>query len=135
MKIVVGYDGSEPAKRALERASEFASGDGGSVIVVSAVTVHTGAVHGAQPIDPDEHAERRTELAEAKAHLAQHGIEPELVEGIGEPADAIVETAREKSADLVIVGTSGKNAAERAVMGSVSTSVLHHAPCDVLVVR
>ena len=57
------------------------------------------------------------------------------MEGLGEPAEAIVDTARENGADLVIVGTRGENAAKRALMGSVSTSVLHHAPCDVLVVR
>ena len=68
-------------------------------------------------------------------NLEQCGIEPKLVEGLGEPAEAIVDTARENGADLVIVGTRGENAAKRALMGSVSTSVLHHAPCDVLVVR
>ena len=64
------------------------------------------------PIDPDEHAERHAELAEAKAILEQCGIGPKLVEGLGEPAEAIVDTARENGADLVIVGTRGENAAK-----------------------
>jgi len=134
MKIVVGYDGSEAAKRALAKAAELA-GSGGSVTVVSAVGVHAGAVHGAIPVDPDELAERSAELGEAKSILGQSGLEPLLVEGRGDPADAIVEEAKSSGADLVVVGARGQNVVERALVGSVSTKVLHHAPCDVLVVR
>jgi nucleotide-binding universal stress UspA family protein len=134
MKIVVGYDGSEAAKRALAKAAELAGG-GGSVAVVSVVTVHAGAVRGAMPVDPDELAERSAELGEAKSILGQSGVEPKLVEGRGDPADAIVEEAQASGADLVIVGTHGQNVVERSLMGSVSTSVVHQAPCDVLVVR
>jgi nucleotide-binding universal stress UspA family protein len=39
------------------------------------------------------------------------------------------------NADLIIVGTRGLNTAQRLLLGSVSTKVMHHAPCDVLVVR
>jgi nucleotide-binding universal stress UspA family protein len=47
----------------------------------------------------------------------------------------IVETADELGADLIVVGTRNGNALERLVLGSTSTKVLHHAHCDVLVVR
>ena len=134
MKIVVGYDGSETAKRALAKAAELARG-GGSVSVVSVVSVHTGAVHGAAPIDPDETTERSAELSEASAMLVEGGLKPKLIEGRGDPADAIVEAASSEGADLVIVGTRGKSALERTLLGSVSSKVVHDAPCDVLVVR
>jgi nucleotide-binding universal stress UspA family protein len=132
--IVVGYDGSETAKRALERAAELAE-DGATVTVVSAVHVHAAAGRGGGPIDPDEVSERRHELAEAKTLLVEKGIEPNLVEGHGDPADVIANQAKEGGADLIVVGTRGRNVAARVLLGSVSTKVVHEAPCDVLVVR
>jgi nucleotide-binding universal stress UspA family protein len=132
--IVVGYDGSETAKRALERAAELAT-DGATVTVVSAVHVHSAAGRGAGPVDPDEVHERRQELAEAETLLGEKGIKPSLVEGHGDPADVIVDQAKESGADLIVVGNRGLNVGARLLLGSVSTKVLHDAPCDVLVVR
>jgi len=53
----------------------------------------------------------------------------------GEPGPAIVEAAEAEGADLVIVGTRGRNRVERFVLGSVSDHVVRHAPCPVLIVR
>jgi len=47
----------------------------------------------------------------------------------------IVEAAAEVDADLIIVGSRGMNAVQRWLLGSVSSKVVHHAPCSVLVVR
>jgi nucleotide-binding universal stress UspA family protein len=52
-----------------------------------------------------------------------------------ERAAELVQEAEESGADLIVVGTRGLNAAKRLVLGSVSTNVVQHAPCDVLVVR
>ena len=131
--IVVGYDGSDPSKRALERAAELAGG--GTVTVVSAVHVMPPVGRAAVQIDPDEIAERRQELSEANALLTGKGIAAKMVESHGDPAEGIVETAKETGADLVVVGTRGANLASRVLLGSVSTKVVHEAPCDVLVVR
>lgn len=57
------------------------------------------------------------------------------VAGIGDPADAIVDEAGDWGADLIVLGTRGLGGAQRLLLGSVSTKVLHRAPCDVLVVR
>ncbi len=134
LNIVVAYDGSDTAKRALDRAAELAK-DGATVTVVSAVHVHPPAGRSAGPIDQGEVSERRQELAEAEALLGEKGIKPELVEGHGDPGEVIVDQAKESGADLIVVGTRGLNVAERMLLGSVSTKVLHDAPCDVLVVR
>jgi nucleotide-binding universal stress UspA family protein len=53
----------------------------------------------------------------------------------GSPESRIVEKAEEIHADLIIVGSHGYNRWERLLLGSVSDSVIHHAPCSVLVVR
>ena len=52
----------------------------------------------------------------------------------GNPKRSIVSWAREKQVDLIVTGSHGHHGIER-LLGSVSTSVLHHAPCDVLIVR
>ena len=57
------------------------------------------------------------------------------VEAHGDPADAVVRQATDEEADLIVVGTRGLNVAQRTLLGSVSTKIVHHAPCDVLVVR
>jgi nucleotide-binding universal stress UspA family protein len=112
-----------------------ASKDEATVTAVSAVQVHPSAGRSAGAIDPDEVSERRQELAEAEAFLAEKGIKANLVEGHGDPAEVIVDAAKEAGADLIVVGTRGLGTAERVLLGSVSTKVLHDAPCDVLVVR
>jgi nucleotide-binding universal stress UspA family protein len=133
MKIVVGYDGSDASKRALERAVTLAGGDG-RIVVVAAAESHarTGITEGAH-LDPSEIERRRKDLEEGKAFLSERGVEAETIEGQGDPGDVVVETA--KDADLVIVGSRGLNPLQRLLLGSVSSKVVHRAECDVLVVR
>jgi nucleotide-binding universal stress UspA family protein len=132
--IVVGYDGSEAAKRALERAAALADG-GATVAVVSAIHIEPHAGRGSSGVDPTEVAKRQSDLREAKDLLAGMGVDHRMVEGHGDPADVIVEEAREAGAELIVVGTRGHGGIASLLLGSVSTRVLHHAPCDVLVVR
>jgi nucleotide-binding universal stress UspA family protein len=133
MRIVVGYDGSDSAKRALERVSSVAT-DQDQVLVVAAAESHAraGITEGAR-LDPSEIQRRRSDLAEAEAFLSERGIQPETTEAQGDPGSVIVEAA--KDADLVIVGTRGLNPLQRILLGSVSSKVVHRAECDVLVVR
>jgi nucleotide-binding universal stress UspA family protein len=129
--IVIGYDGSASARRALERTAQLVD-DGASVTVVGAV--HLLAGKGGMPLDPVEREEHERQLEEAKARLAQLGLNVNAVEGYGDPAKVIVAQAKEVDADLIVVGTEHKNLIERLLVGSVSAGVAHRAPCDVLVV-
>ena len=133
MKIVVGYDGSDPAKRALERAMELVD-DQGRIVVVVAAEQHarTGITEGAH-LDPSEVTRRRNDVEEAKALLSERGIQGEAIEAQGDPGNVVVEAS--KDADLVIVGSRGLNPVQRLLLGSVSSKVVHRAECDVLVVR
>jgi nucleotide-binding universal stress UspA family protein len=132
-RIVVGFDGSDGSRQALARAADIA--DGATLAVVSATHVE-GFLGGAiSPIDPAEAEARTNALAEARRYLEGRGLTGEFIEGNGNPGDVLVEEAKESGADLIVVGTRGRNAAKRLVLGSVSTNVVHHAPCDVLVVR
>ena len=53
----------------------------------------------------------------------------------GDPADAILDVAEEREADLIVVGNKGMTGAKRFLLGSVPNKVSHHAPCSVLIIR
>ncbi|MCS7006950.1 MAG: monovalent cation/H(+) antiporter subunit G [Gaiellaceae bacterium] len=132
-ELGVGYDGSEPSQRALERAAQLVAEDGRITLVTAGAILPLAP--GAGTGDVDALGERRRVLAEGRSRLAELGIDADIVEAVGDPTDAIVETARDLDADLIVVGTRGRNIAARVLLGSVSTKVVNEAPCDVLVVR
>jgi nucleotide-binding universal stress UspA family protein len=135
-RIVVGFDGSENSHKALERAADLA--DGAVIAVVCSADVRRlmrDPSGGASAIDPADEEARSNALAEAREYLEGRSIEGAYVEGVGNPADVMVQEAEASGADLIVVGTRGLHATKRLFLGSVSTKVVHHAPCDVLVVR
>jgi nucleotide-binding universal stress UspA family protein len=88
------------------------------------------------PVNPwDDRAVHTTELAEAKAILAKHGIEPVLYEPAGDPAVTIEKIADEGGYDMVVVGSRGLGLLSRALQGSVSEHVVTHSTATVVVAR
>ena len=146
-QIIVAYDGTEPAKRALERAAELAKAFDAKVIVTSvAWLLHSGPradqqyeLHSPPGSDPeiqrDSLADHESELADATAFFAERGIEAEPVAVSGDPASAIVNLAETRGADLVVVGTREAGLAERVVHHSVSQQVAKKVHCDLLIVH
>jgi nucleotide-binding universal stress UspA family protein len=135
VKVLIAYDGSEGAKRALELVVELF--DGGNV-EVTVLTVAEGVpLYGYAGMLPsaEQEAERQQQLEEAGKSLAASGIPSTLVTRSGDPAAAILDEAQKEGVDLIVMGTRGMSAPERWLIGSVSTKVLHHARCSVLVAR
>ena len=134
-KIVLGYDDSDPAKRALERAAELAKAFDSELIVTSVAPAMTSIGRSAGPIDPtDPPSEHIEELKHAQTYLEGEGIAADYVPALGRPADTIAELAQQRGADLIVVGTD-ENAMGRLLGQSVSESVAHKVHCDVLIVR
>jgi len=134
--IVLGYDGTEASQRALERAADIAAAFGSSVIVTSVSTRLGGAVHGGGSADPADPPEAHESLLDsATKELADRGVQVESVLAMGDAADAIIELAEQRGADLIVVGTREPGFFERLMGHSVSESVQRHAHCDVLIVH
>jgi nucleotide-binding universal stress UspA family protein len=134
--IVLGYDETEPAKRALERAAQLAEAFRSKLIVTSVAPLLLTTPRSVGPVDPTEPLElHEEELAHARAFLEQRGLEAEYVAAVGEPADTIVHVAEERNADLIVVGTREPNVLQRILGQSVSGAVAHRAHCDVLIVH
>jgi nucleotide-binding universal stress UspA family protein len=132
--IVVGYDETEPAKRALEQAAELASAFGAKVIVTSIARKIVGK--GIGPVDPADPSElHREELKHAAAFLAERNLDGEYELALGDPASEIVELAERRGADLIVVGTHEPSLLARLLGLSVSGAVQRKAHCDVLIVH
>ncbi len=131
-RILLAYDGSEPAHKALATAADLAKKFEATVTVVSVVPVHSGRV----PIDPwDDLAVHKAELKDAGDALRELGIEAELLEPAGDPAATIEKIAATGDYDTIVVGARGLSAIERFLQGSVSEHIATHAETTVVIAR
>ncbi len=131
-KILLAYDGDEPARRALEQTIELAKRFNATVGVVSVVPVRAGPAVMDPTGDRTAHA---AELLEARRLLREAGIEAELLEPTGDPAGTIERVADERGYDTIVVGTRGLGTLARLVRGSVSDHIATHAHATVVVAR
>ncbi|HEY6570969.1 MAG TPA: universal stress protein [Candidatus Limnocylindrales bacterium] len=131
-KILVAYDGGDPARRALDLAIELAQKFGATVAVVSVTPVHPGRA----PIDPwDDREVHLGELLEAQTILRAKGIEAEMLAPAGDPAITIERLAADGGFDAVVIGSRGLGALARALQGSTSEHVATHSETTVIVAR
>jgi nucleotide-binding universal stress UspA family protein len=141
--IVVGTDGSETAREAVRQATDLASRLGASIQLVSAYEpVPEGRLREERQEVPEDlqwmvnpREDVTSTLEEAADQLKQAGVEVDTHAREGDPADAILDVAEEKSADLIVVGNKGMTGAKRFLLGSVPNKVSHHAPCSVMIIR
>ena len=141
--IVVGTDGSETARKAVDEAAELAKQGGGELhIVMSAATVPESRLRSERAGAPDDVAhtvgpneDTEAELKEAAAPYESQDIKVHTHAKSGDPADAIIDVAESNRADLIVVGNKGMTGAKRFFLGAVPNKISHHAPCSVLIVR
>ena len=144
-KILLATDGSEEAKLAFASAADLSEKTASElhVVYVGHMPLVGYEAPGATTLDPGlsgrmhESAEQeaRTMLEELVRQEGQSGEVAELHARIGRPDAEIVGLADELGAGLIVLGSRGLGPLRRALMGSVSDSVIRHAHCPVLVVR
>jgi nucleotide-binding universal stress UspA family protein len=131
--VVVGYDGSDSAGRAVARSVRAAGANGKLIIVTVEPRMPSHGIVAEPLVEPGEQASRL--LAEAR-EIAQPACSTDMliVARQGNPADEILDVARTTHADLIVLGRTGKSFLAREILGSVALRVVKVAPCDVLVV-
>src|SRR5215831_6109374 len=151
MKIVIGYDGSEHAGAALDDLRQAGlPRDAEALIVSAADSAMPLSVHGIveNGLDPERIASAVTyasnAIAQAKefARLGGERVKSSFPEWevsaeylVGDPADALMERATNCGADLIVVGSQGRSAIGRLILGSVSRKIVTEARCSVRVAR
>lgn len=140
--ILLAYDGSQTANRAAETASRLASAFSSKVEVVHVLELPQ-TVPTVEPVMMAENSEtvegmiRETswEVLEQSLVWFDPANRPQLALLRGAPGPVIVEHAKERNFDLIVVGHRGLNRFEQFFLGSVSQYVTRHADCAVLVVK
>jgi len=145
--LVLGYDGSDCAKKALAHTVEIARHiDDAEVFVVHAFEFSIGYVPAGMTDSPlmmsaeyDQHVEMvrgfgEQQVAEAQQELEAAGVRASGEVTEGKAVDVLLERAREKKAAAVVVGSHGEGAMSAAFLGSTALKLLHHSDIPVLVV-
>ena len=138
-RILVAVDDSAPALDAAKGAAELAAQLGAEMLLVTAVAqpmpIVLGDIAVADAEPPQETLARGDQLlSKIRAALPSSlPIEQRAVEG--NPAEQIINVAREWKADLIVVGTHSRHGISRLLLGSTAEAIARRAQCSVLVVR
>ena len=138
--VMLATDGSPTAEEATKKAIELAKLLGAPLAIVTAWDIPYSTLgYAAVPVIPDldkvgkEQADKVTSEAATQARAA--GVEVQVITLRGFPVEEICLVAEKYEPQLLVIGSHGWGPIKRMVFGSVSTGVLHHASCPVLVVR
>ncbi len=132
----MAVDGSESAKKAYEKSIHLAQKCNSKIDLVHVVQCELGG-DSANTFEMIEDLKNKAKkmLEEYKNQAAKNNISIQIMVTQGDPAKVIIELAKAKSYDLIIMGTRGRTAFQELLIGSVSQKVMHHASCPVMVVR
>ena len=136
-QVMLATDMGPASAAATDEAFRLAGALGARLLAVSVIDPRTLQLPGGRfrsRVDQE-----RGRLEEAAAELVLRGRRDQVVTSFliweGDPAESIVEAAKSEGADIIVVGSHGRAALGRALIGSVSDQVVRHAPCPVMVVR
>ena len=147
MKILFATDGAKQSEAASDMLQHLALSDGDEIKIVSvvdmavpmAIDIYGGYLPDTGELEKTarENAAKILERTEQKVKTQFEGknisVSSEIL--FGSPESRIVETAEATHPDMIVLGSHGYSRWERLLLGSVSDSVVHHAPCSVLIVR
>lgn len=137
MKILAALDQSEYANLVLKKAMDMAAKENAQL---TALTISSAPYNNLYlgEVSGDFLKKIRQGMQESvqriKDQVKAANVEVEVLESPS-PADAIVEYAEKNGIDLIVIGNKGAGAVERFLIGSVSSKVVTHSPCSVMVVK
>lgn len=135
-RILVAYDGSDPAKKAFELALDLAQKYGSAIKVLAVVRPpEFGEEVETEAVLENSRKHYRQALKSIKERLAASGLTHEVEVAVGHPAEHIIMSAEQWGATLIAIGHRGRALMGRWLVGSVAKQVMHHAHCAVLVAR
>ncbi|OLT20695.1 universal stress protein [Actinomadura sp. CNU-125] len=141
--ILCGTDGSDSSFRAVDRAAQLAAATGARLLLASAYSpmpererARTAdrlgdlayKVQGSTPADDALRAARERAVAAGASDIEHIAVE-------GDAVDVISKVAKDRAADLVVIGNRGLNSLAGRLLGSVPANLSHRSPCDVLIVH
>lgn len=140
-KFVVGYDGSESARRALDFATKRAQAQGASILLVHVLEWSPYSFLSAEEIQ-ERHRRRREEMERAEAAVITPVVEGLTREGMsvtpflryGKTAEILCEIARDEGALQIFIGREGHSALEARIFGSVAVALVQTAPVPCTIV-
>ena len=138
--ILCPTDFSEVSQKAMEYAVHFASFHQAKILLLNVVDHLQGFDHyQILAITPQEIAEKMEKQARkdlnALAKKIKNAVEIEKIVRQGKAFVEIIKTAKERNADLIIMGSHGRSGLPHILIGSVAEKVVRNAPCPVLVYR
>jgi len=142
-KVLLAYDGSENAKRAMEMAIDIASHYAAKLIIVEVVDIHSISYvlspHGPS-IDIDRvigdlRAKASGDIKQCIKIAEENDLEADGDVLEGDPATEILRRSGELKADLIVTGSRGLSLWKRLLMGSVSHRIVSESKAATLVVR
>ena len=138
-RIAVATDGSETATKAVAVAVDLAARYEAELLVFTAFEpvarqplLEDKELSDDEEWEPSIHEEVDATFAKASELAGARGIEPTTVARQGEPAEVICDLAEEFHADLLVIGNKGMN---RRILGSIPNSIVHRAPCTVVLAK
>lgn len=143
-KILVPYDGSDHAKKALVQAIALADAGKGTLYVASVcnivsvmsnfdqVSIAEGCL--TTQLSQDLEKQCRADLEEAKSVIPE-GIPAETLFEVGSPGPVLLQMAEDIGSDLIVMGSRGLGPLKGIFMGSVSSYLVSRAKCPVLIVK
>ena len=131
-QVLVAYDGSDPAQRAIEDAAGLV-GKGGTVTVINVISAQSVSSR-LETVSDNERTTQDHLLRDAEKLLARRGVNADLMRAAGDPATEILSAAATIGADVIVVGRR-KGLAPHLVHRSLSSILVRRAACDVLVVH
>lgn len=137
-KVLVGFDGSGGAKKALATALELAQAvrcELWAVAVLEHLPRYAASIGEVEEVRTQGREYLREVLAEAQTLAVERDVPLQVDILAGQPADALARHAAAHGFDLIVVGHSGHSGVWGTFLGTTADKLARHAPCSVLVVR